>query len=240
MSVEERLVDALSTFDEVEPSVDLFERVDLSVARDSQYRRAVLRYATGGGVVGLAVTLLVWSASDTGTIVGWAVLVAELLLLGAVAVAFGRLVPRFGRIFVEDVFWLRRSTATSFLRLQDTALHLIVSGYIVGWSWNPRMATRADLGDALGFLLDRTAGLLLLLGLLHAATLVALPIVGLVHASAVRHHSRASAGPSAPEVDPRAATADRYARSIVWSLVGVAGVSLLVAVGVALGLGIAG
>ena len=240
MSVEDRLVDALSEFDRVEPSPDLFARVEASVEQDRMHRRRVARFATGGVAATVIVVAFLWAATDSasGTISGWAVFAAQLVILITIVVVLGRVIPRFGRIYVADVFRLDPGNADRFLRLQDLAYHLVFAGYVVVFAWHREMAGSADVVEASRFLLDRIAGLLLLMGLLHAVTLMALPVIGLVFGTIVRDHARSLAGDDAPPPDPRAVQAARFGRLIVWIIAGLVVVWLLVNVGLAVGIGI--
>ena len=242
MNVETRLVDALAEFDRVEPSPDLFARIEGSVERDRQHRRRVRRFAAGGLAAAATVIAFLWAATDTatGTIPGWAVFIAQLVILITVVIVIGRVIPRFGQVYVSDVFRLDPGTARSFLRLQDVAYHLVFSGYIVILAWQRQMDGSPDVIEALRFLLDRTAGLFLLMGLLHAATLMVLPVIGLVHGTLVREHARATAGGLAPPEDPRAAKAARLGRMVVWVIAGYVVIQFLIGLGLLAGMGIAG
>lgn len=242
MNVEERLMDALSEFDRVEPSLDLFDRVEESVARDRAFRRGARRSGAAGtaGLVAVAAFLVSMIDFQAETIRGWAVLVAELLILGTVVVVLGRVIPRFGQIYVADVFRLDRRTGSNFLRLHDVAFHLVFGGYVIGWAWHPEMSGQPNVYDAIEFLIARAGGLLLLIGTLHAVTLMVLPVVGLLFGTIVRDHARTGAGAGAPPEDPAAVRADRYARLVVWGVAGLAAVGLLVGLGLVAGIGLSG
>ncbi len=242
MSVEDRLVDALSEFDRVEPSPDLFTRVEASVEQDRLHRRRVRRFIAAGLSATTAVVAFLWVSTDRegGTISGWAVFVAQLAILVTAVIVLGRIIPRFGQAYVSDVFRLDPATARSFLRLHDVAFHLVFGGYVIILAWHRQMAGSPATGEAIRFLLDRIAGLFLLMGMLHAATLMALPIIGLVHGTIVRDHARTIAGDAAPPPDPRAARAARIGRMIVWIIGGIVVVQALVLLGLLAGLGLSG
>lgn len=242
MSVEDRLIDALSEFDRVEPSIDLFARVEESVVRDRTNRRRVRQFAAAGisGVVTVVAFLWMMIDRQDGTIRGWAVLAAELAVLLTLVVVLGRIIPRFGRAYVADVFRLDSGTASHFLRLHDVAFHLVFGGYILGWLWHPEMSGQPDMYDAIEFLIVRTGGLFLLVGVLHALTLMMLPVIGLVFGAGVRDHARSTAGEAAPPEDPGAVQADRYARFVVWAVGALVVILVLVGLGLVAGLGIAG
>ena len=73
-------------------------------------------------------------------------------------------------------------TGTRLLGLLDLAYFLVFAGYILVTSRleEPIAYLAVDIGDQLEDALFRVAGLLLAMGLLHALTLVALPVVALV------------------------------------------------------------
>lgn len=240
MSVEDRLVNALSEFDRVEPAPDLFARVEASLQKDQLHRRRVRRLATAGLAATMAAAAFLWASTDRAgtTISGWAVFIAQLVILTTIVAVLGRNIPRFGQVYLSDVFRLDPGTARSFLRLHDVAFHLVFGGYVIILSWHRLMAGPTDTGEALRFLLDRIAGLLLLMGLLHAATLMALPVIGLVHGTIVRDHARRVAGGAAPLPDPQAVQAARIGRMIAWTIAGIVVVVALVGVGLVAGLGL--
>ena len=120
------------------------------------------------------------------------------------------------------------------------AFHLVFAGYILGWAWHPEMSGQPNMYDAIEFLIARTGGLFLLMGTLHAATLMVLPVVGLLFGTIVRDHARADAGTAAPPEDPMAVAADRYARLVVWGVAAIVGIVLLVGIGLAAGIGLSG
>jgi hypothetical protein len=82
--------------------------------------------------------------------------------------------------------------------------------------------------------------LVLVMGLFHAATLLALPVIGLVFSSSVRRVERRRAGAAAPEVSSRALQADRVVSWIVWLAAGLILVGAFVGVGIVIGRGVAG
>ena len=242
MTIEQRLTDALAEFDRLEPSSDLFERVEASVARDRAFRLRARRFASAGlmGVAAIVAFLAVMIDWQAETIRGWAVLVAELAVLGTTVVVLGRVIPHFGRAYVSEVFRLDRQTGTNFLRLHDVAFHLVFGGYVVGWAWHPEMSGQPSMYDAIEFLIVRTGGLLLLMGVLHAVTLMLLPVVGLVFGAIVRDHARAAAGDEAPPEHPSALQADRYARLVVWGVGAWVVIQILVGIGLLAGIGLSG
>lgn len=226
MSVERRLRETLSAFDAVEPAPDLFRRVEMSVADDLVRRRRIGRWVAGVvAAAALAVVVVASSArvSSPGTIVvvAWRVIAVETVLLGAVVVAFGPLIRRFGAVFVDDVFSGSKGVGMAFLRLLDVAYYLVFVGYVVLTVPISRLDGTRALGPMLDATVERFGGLFLLMGVMHAVTITALPLIGLIHASTVREQSRAALQvPPVPTA--AAASAERVVRVVLWSAGGLA------------------
>jgi hypothetical protein len=89
------------------------------------------------------------------------------------------------------------------------------------------VAGAEDLVGQIGFESWRVAGLLMLMGLLHAMALLALPVVGLVFSANMRRARRARLGEAAPPAKPHNVQLDRWITIVVWTLVGL-GILLLV------------
>lgn len=222
MSVEQRLRDTLAQFDSVEPAPDLFGRVQRSVAEDQARRRRLGRTAAAIAVA-LSVSILAVAGSaavsSAGTIVveAWPLVVVETGLLSAMVVAFGPLIRRFGSVFVEDVFGgSSEGVGFAFLRLLDLAYYLLFAGYVILTLPVSDLGGRRALVPMLEMTFDRFGGLVLLMGVMHAVTITALPLVGLIHASTVREHGR-TAMESPPAPTPGAAFAERVVRIVLWS-----------------------
>ncbi len=231
MSVERRLRETLAAFDAVEPAPDLFRRVEMSVADDLARRRRLGRWV-GGAVAAVSVSILVVAAfasvSSAGTVVVrvWPLVMVETVLLIAVVLAFGPLIRRFGAVFVDDVFGdPGEGVGRAFLRLLDVAYYLVFVGYVIlTVPISDVVGTRA-LGPMLEVTVDRFGGLLLLIGVMHTATIVALPLIGLIHASTVREQRRSALDPR-PSSTAEAAVAERVVRIVLWTA---GGLSVLVA-----------
>jgi hypothetical protein len=189
MTTEDRLVDALASTQEFETSPDLWSRVAYSIEEDRQHRRRVW-LAIGTVVlslavaIGLAVLSLEASPGDTTRYrIDWRVM--ELLEVGVLVVLIGVIGPgirRFGRGFVEDVFAPERATGDRLLPLMDAAFYLVFIGYVL-------VTTRLTApvpyvfyvpGEQIGEAAIRIGGLLLMMGVMHAVTLMALPLVALI------------------------------------------------------------
>ena len=196
MNVEQRLLRAFEQVDRVEPSTDLWTRVVHSIDEDRAHRRRVVWSLVAAALVLLGL-VAVGAASVRDGVFGPYVerpVMEVLELVGAVVVVvvMGPAVRRFGRNYAHDLFPTAERMATMLLRLIDVAYYLVFAGYILmttqfefelGVAGRP--ASRA-LGQQLQEAAIRFGGLLLAMGILHAATLVVLPLVALVHNSTRR------------------------------------------------------
>ena len=196
MNVEQRLVRALEHVDRVEPSADLWTRVVHSIDEERAHRRRV-GWSTVAAVGVLLGLVAVGAAFVRDGVFGPYVerpVMEALELVGAVVVVIvmGPAVRRFGRNYAHDLFPTAERIATMLLRLIDVAYYLVFAGYILmttqfefelGIAGRP--ASRA-LGQQLEEAATRFGGLLLVMGILHAATLAVLPVIALVHNSTRR------------------------------------------------------
>lgn len=189
MTTEERLRNALRAADAYQPSPDLWARVEGSIEEDRRHRRRVLR-GIGGIVATLAIAAAIGFAARVptveGTAVDWrAMAVVEVLLLASLIVGLGPALRRFGATFVADAFRANPSTGRTFLALLDVAFYLVTAGYVLVSLRldQPNPGELGVLAAQLSHAATRIGGLLLLMGLLHVATLVALPLLGVVFTS---------------------------------------------------------
>ena len=109
--------------------------------------------------------------------------VLELLVaavLVTIVLVLGPLIKRFGRTYAGDVFRANPRTGKSYLVLMDVAYYLIFGAYVLftlqfepdaGWD---ETVTPAQLQAAT----VRVGGILLLMGVLHGASVLGLPLVG--------------------------------------------------------------
>ena len=198
MSVEQRLVDALRTADQIEPSSDLFSRVVHSIEEDQAHRRrvwktAVITIAAGAVLVGLG--WLGLTDGPDGRYVRLPVLyVLQAVALVVLVVALGPAIQRFGRGYATDLWPSTPATATALVRLLDVAYVLVFAGYILltgvfdveASASGLRNCALADVDcpkywpDQMRYTAFRLGGLVLLMGVLHAVTIVVLPVVALV------------------------------------------------------------
>ena len=186
MNIEQRLTTALRHVDDVEPSPDLWSRVLHSIDEERRHRQRVV--ATAGAIVASLAAVAVVAAvalreSGHGQYVHRPTMeVLEIVVLGILVLVLGPAISRFGRGFAADLWPVGSATPPALLRLLDLAYFLVFSGYILlttrfefGFEWRA-----VTLGEQLGDAAVRIGGLLLLIGVLHALTIVALPVVALI------------------------------------------------------------
>lgn len=222
MTVEQRLVDALHSLDNVEPSLDLFARVERSLADDRVFRRRRLTVIAVSLIILGSVIALVWTGIDAGgdvTVDAWRLVVGYLTLAGGLIVGLAPNIRRFARSFVDDVFRLSPETGGRFLGVLDIAYYATFVGLALvdadGW----HLGDRVDLFPALDEVFYRLGFLLLAMGLLHTVNLILMPVIGLIFNSIVRGAARFKAGAAAPHESLRAKIADRNARSFAIGLI---------------------
>jgi hypothetical protein len=198
MTVEDRLIAAaLRTTEEVEPSPDLWSRVVHSIEEDRAHRRRVrLSAAVTMGVV--AVLTAIGALSMTDGPLGRHVRPAGFEALTTVAlvallVVLGPAIRRFGRGYASDLWSAEQDLPTALIRLLDLAYYLVFAGYIllsIDLTFAVSDASHsaclvADtsciaLGEQLNTASLRIAGLLVIMGVLHAATIIVLPFLALI------------------------------------------------------------
>lgn len=241
MNVEDRLVESLGVYGRFNPSPDLFARVEVSVAEDRLRRRRVS--AVIGGVIGSIALLVagissVLETSPVGVLLvpRWTIAIAESLVLIAMLVAFGPAIRRFGAVFVAEVFDGFGDTAGRFLRLIDVAYYLVFVGFIFMSTALERLSALSSLTTLLERSAQRVGNMLLLMGLMHAATLSVLPLIGLIHASTVRNQVRGAMS-DPPTASAAAVRAERVTQILVWVtlVVGLLGFVFLVPIGGGMG-----
>lgn len=186
MSTEQRLMDALHAAQQYEPSPDLWDRVVHSIEEDGRHRRRVwTTIATVAATLLVAAAIAAASAqtAPTGFRFDWRLTEAlENALLVILVATLGPAIRRFGRGYAGDLFQQHSGTGEHLLRLLDVSYYLMFSGYIL---LTARLAeTEAFVmfrgGDQIEEAAVRIGGLLLAMGLLHATTLIAMPMVAFV------------------------------------------------------------
>jgi hypothetical protein len=184
-TLETRLREALHDgASSVDASPDLFARVELSVHDDQrlrvQHRGIVAVLSCIVGAIA-AVTFAVTETRQGSVLMDWWILeLITMAVLMAIAFWLGPLIKRFGRSYAADVFRANPRTGKSFLMLTDVAYYLIFFAYILFTvSFEPKGSWDDNVNAAqLQHETARLGGILLIIGLLHSANLVALPVMG--------------------------------------------------------------
>jgi hypothetical protein len=184
LDLEQRLLDAFADArSSTEENPDLFARVTRSLVDQRARRRFRLRLAGGllGFVAANAALALALSDFDNRRFVmpWWVIELITNIVLVALAVGLGPFIKRFGRSYAADVFRANPRTGKSYLVLTDVAYYLIFSAFVLFTVTlvEPRDWSRST-GEQLQDELARVGGILLIMGVLHAANVVALPLIG--------------------------------------------------------------
>jgi hypothetical protein len=184
VNVEQRLVDALRSIDRVEPSADLWSRVVHSIEEDQAHRRRIVEsfasiILTATGLATLGVLNVVDLPSGRQVRLGMMESIETFALVLLVAV-LGPAIRRFGRGYANDLWRTTPDTPTALVRLLDVAYLLVFSGYIMLTANLDFDRATIGIAQQLEDLGRRIGGLLLTMGLLHAATIMILPVVALI------------------------------------------------------------
>ena len=184
-TLEERLREALRDGAlTVQESPDLLTRVELSITDDQRLRaqhRAIAAIVTCLVGALAAVVVAVTDTRQGSVLMEWWILeLITNIVLVVIAFWLGPLIKRFGRSYAADVFRANPRTGKSFIMLTDVAYYLIFFSYILFTvSFEPK-GTWADTVNAaqLQHETARLGGILLIIGVLHSANLLALPVMG--------------------------------------------------------------
>lgn len=184
MNVEQRLVNALRSVDRVEPSADLWSRVLHSIEEDRAHRRRVIESFASITLTVAALTVLgvlnvVDLPSGRQVRLGVMELIETIALVLLVAV-LGPAIRRFGRGYAQDLWRSTPDTPTALVRLLDVAYLLVFVGYIMLTANFDLERSTIGVAEQLEDLGVRIGGLVLTMGLLHAATIMTLPVVALI------------------------------------------------------------
>ena len=225
MTLEQQLTEALHEVDGFDPSPDLYARVTRSLDEDRVYRRRIRAawLATLASFAAVVVYLgLMVTRTSTGALVvpRWVLELLEVAVLVTLALLLAPLISRFGKFYVSDVFRLDPVTGDRFMSLLEIAYYLVFFGRILQGANLTRLRGMVQLGPGLEETFETVAVMLMFLGLIHAATLFGLPLVGLVFSSVVRRSERHRAGAGAPPVSENAVRADRVAAWVVRAVIG--------------------
>jgi MFS family permease len=210
LAIEQRLIEAFADAREsVEENPDLFARVTRSL-EDARARRRY-RWMLAGGiaafVIANALLALAFSNSENGrfNMPWWVIEMITNIVLVALAIGLGPFIKRFGRSYAADVFRANPRTGKSYLVLTDVAYYLIFTSFVLFTvSFVEHDDWRLSRGDQLKAEVGRVGGILLIMGILHAANVVALPIIGRLLSSNKRLDDRPEGGslPSNVSVPP--------------------------------------
>jgi len=162
---------------------DLWERVHWSLEEARRRRGFRLRLAAGVASFVLANALLALALSDIDngrfTMPWWVIELITNIVLVALAIGLGPFIKRFGRSYAADVFRDNPRTGKSYLVLTDVAYYLIFTSFVL---FTVTFVPPADWLDSTGTQLKhevaRIGGILLIMGVLHALNVVALPVIG--------------------------------------------------------------
>ncbi len=109
----------------------------------------------------------------------WVIELITNIVLVALAVGLGPFIKRFGRSYAADVFRANPRTGKSYLVLTDVAYYLIFTSFVLFTvTFVEPVAWRLSTGAQLKAEVARIGGILLIMGILHAANVVALPVIG--------------------------------------------------------------
>jgi len=184
LTLERRLVDAFADArTSVHENPDLFARVTRSL--DEARARRRFRWRLAGGIaafiVANVVLALTLSYIDNRSfdMPWWVIELITNIVLVALAVGLGPFIKRFGRSYAADVFRANPRTGKSYLVLTDVAYYLIFTAFVLFTVTFVEPDTWKDsVGNQLKHEVARVGGILLIMGILHAANVAALPFIG--------------------------------------------------------------
>lgn len=177
----------IAAFDDARATVvehpDLFARVERTLEQAEARRRFRRRLAVGIVAFITANVALALALSDIEDrridMAWWVVELITNIVLIAIAIALGPFIKRFGRAYAADVFRSNPHTGKSYLVLTDVAYYLIFTAFIL---FTVRLEQAPEWVQSRGALyqheLARIGGILLIMGILHTANVLALPIIG--------------------------------------------------------------
>ena len=182
--LEERLAAAFADVREsVAENPDLFARVTRSLKDARARRRFRLRLFAGIAAFVLTNGALALALSEYDNrrfhMPWWVIELITNTVLIALAVGLGPFIKRFGRSYAADVFRANPRTGKSYLVLTDVAYYLIFTSFVLftvtfveprDWAASPGAQLKHEVA--------RIGGILLIMGILHAANVVALPVIG--------------------------------------------------------------
>ena len=175
------LFDAAGSLDESE---DLFARVRLSIEDDRllrrQRRRRVLVVASLAGAAGGVVAATIDRQQGAWIMDWWILELMWFALMVGLALWLGPFIRRFGKSYAADVFRANPRTGKSFIVLMDVAYYLIFTAFIL---FTVQFQPAADwaqtvTAEQMRATTVRVGGILLIVGVLHGANVLLLPVIG--------------------------------------------------------------
>lgn len=220
MTLERRLHDALHSADSFEASPDLFARVTRSVEEDKAHRTRVIWsvFLAVVAVVLFAVFLglnVVQAESGRFFVAHWVLELSVTVTTFAVILALGPSIRRFGRNYVDDAFIVTEGTGGRVLSLLDLAYYLVFAGLALTTVDLSALSESVALGRGVEEMLYRIGRVLLIMGILHATTLLVIPVVGFVYSSLIWTGYRNALGRGAPAPSPGALQSARIMKIIL-------------------------
>lgn len=208
-TLERRLAEAFAGVrSTVHENPDLFARVTRSI--DDGRARRRFRWRLAGGLVAFVIANAVLALSFSNfennddnrrlNMPWWVIELITNIVLVALAVGLGPFIKRFGRSYAADVFRANPRTGKSYLVLTDVAYYLIFTSFVLFSVTFVEPTNWDSTGEQLQHEVARVGGMLLIMGVLHALNVVALPIIGGL-LSSNRPHSASPVG-SAPPPGP--------------------------------------
>ncbi len=184
-ALEERLRAALLVgAAQVEESPDLFARVKGSI--EDEAKRRAWRWQVGAvagaafaGLLGLIASVTDYQEGEL-LMTWWMLELLTTAVLVTLVIVLGPFIKRFGRSYAAEVFRSNPSTGKSFLVLMDFAYYLIFGAYILFTLVLERQDDWTQMVGAAQLQLElaKVGGIFLILGVLHSANLLMLPIIG--------------------------------------------------------------
>ncbi|MFE7227171.1 hypothetical protein ACFU7D_20415 [Nocardioides sp. NPDC057577] len=170
------------------PSADLFARVVDGIAGDQVRRRTRRRVVAAIVLVAVVLGVVAYvnkirELNGEETMPWWTLEILTTAILIGLALWLGPLIKRFGRAYAADVFHDNPRTGKSYIVLTDIVYYLIFIAYILltirfepadSWLGSAGSISAAQLSDELA----RIAGILLVIGILHAVNIVLMPVLG--------------------------------------------------------------
>jgi hypothetical protein len=184
IGVETRVVVAFSAARlTVQENPDLFERVARSLddARRRRSFRRRLAMTLASFVAANSALALALSDFENGrfTVHWWVIELITDIVLIALAIGLGPFIKRFGRSYAADVFRANPRTGKSYLVLTDVAYYLIFASFVLFTvTFVAPLDWPTSTGTQLKHEAARVGGILLIMGVLHALNVVALPVIG--------------------------------------------------------------